>query len=101
MAVNEKQFLSLLQNVSAERHQFTALLKKHFGVDGLYTALCARLDVQPGMDEADYLVSILDLVNSLARHIGATQINRMHKSEMSEFQNVIKTRYEIFGSHAQ
>ena len=39
---------------------------------------------------AEHLISILDLVNSLARHIGATQINRAHKSEVSEYQNKIK-----------
>ncbi|MEZ5813965.1 MAG: double-strand break repair helicase AddA [Alphaproteobacteria bacterium] len=46
--INEDQFLALLDNIAGERSQLKRLLSRHFGPDGLYTALCAELGVTPG-----------------------------------------------------
>ncbi|MCB1532678.1 MAG: double-strand break repair helicase AddA [Alphaproteobacteria bacterium] len=48
--INEAQFSALMRDIIAERRQFGALLKTHFGVEGLYTQLCADLNVKPGED---------------------------------------------------
>ncbi|MGH1398573.1 MAG: double-strand break repair helicase AddA [Alphaproteobacteria bacterium] len=44
---NEDQLFALLTAIINERGQFKRLIEKHFGIDGLYTALCAALNIQP------------------------------------------------------
>jgi ATP-dependent helicase/nuclease subunit A len=41
----------------SERQQFFELLQQHFDVDGLYTAMCAALDVAPGESSESILAA--------------------------------------------
>jgi ATP-dependent helicase/nuclease subunit A len=52
-AVNEEQFFNLLSDIQSERRQFAALLGRHSGAEGLYTALCQHLGIGAGRSEAD------------------------------------------------
>ncbi len=52
--MNEDQFVSLIKTIISERNQFEAVLKRTFGLDGLYTQLCAMFGIQPGLTEEDY-----------------------------------------------
>ncbi|MCD8571486.1 MAG: double-strand break repair helicase AddA [Alphaproteobacteria bacterium] len=54
-ALNEEQFFNLLADIQSERRQFSGLLQKHFGAEGLYTALCQHLDIPAGREGADML----------------------------------------------
>lgn len=56
--LNEEQFLSVLSSFVSKRQQFFAVLEKHFGVDGFYNALCAKLDVIPAQTEGDILYAM-------------------------------------------
>jgi ATP-dependent helicase/nuclease subunit A len=47
---NEDSFAGLISTLMRERAQLSALLEKHFGPDGVYTALCTQLGVPPGRD---------------------------------------------------
>ncbi len=53
---NEEQFTALLKGMVAERYRLGQLLRQHFGIDGLYTAICTYLDVQPGQAPEDILL---------------------------------------------
>ncbi len=52
---NEEQFLGLLNNIISERRQFKQILEKTFGVDGLYTNLCASLSIEPNKTSKDII----------------------------------------------
>ncbi len=56
-AQNEDQFENLLRQLSQERTQMRRLLDRHFGVDGLYAALCALLEVPAGTAAQDILAA--------------------------------------------
>lgn len=47
----EDQFSSLLTLIAGERYQFDQILKRTFGVDGLYTNLCQLLNVPAGKNQ--------------------------------------------------
>lgn len=49
--INEEQFIRLIGDIISERRQLNDLLKQYFNADGIYTALCKALDVQPGQSE--------------------------------------------------
>lgn len=51
MLLNEDQFSELLKAIVSERAQLEAILKSTFGIDGLYTRICAYLDIRPGLTE--------------------------------------------------
>ena len=51
--VNAEQFLGLISAVSSERGQMAALMQRHFGPQGLYTALCAKLGLPEGKTAKD------------------------------------------------
>ena len=53
--LNEEQFLALLTSLSRERKQLKSLMDRHFGVDGLYTALCGAMGVKAGHTAQDIL----------------------------------------------
>lgn len=50
--MNEEQFGKLLKTMIAERDQLHGLLRRTFGIDGLYTQICRMLDIAPGLTEA-------------------------------------------------
>jgi ATP-dependent helicase/nuclease subunit A len=50
---SEEDFLARLGDMMGERRQLETLLKTYFGVDGLYTALCAALDAPAGKTPDD------------------------------------------------
>lgn len=49
----EDDFLARLRDIMGERRQLETLLQTHFGIDGLYTALCAALDAPAGKTPDD------------------------------------------------
>ena len=53
--VSEDDIPSLIKSIVSERKQFHDLLSRTFGIEGLYTALCARLDIQAGLEPDDVL----------------------------------------------
>ncbi len=48
---SEADLRGMIQSIVAERHQMDITLRRTFGVDGLYTNLCAFLGIKPGLDE--------------------------------------------------
>ncbi len=50
--VNEDQFFQLIRDFASERYQ---LSRQNWGADGLYTAICKSLDVQPGQEAEDII----------------------------------------------
>ena len=79
--VNEEQFLSLIGSITAERGQFLEVLRKYFNADGLYTAICANLNLTPGQtpdeialeachDSAFDYTGLLNAAKILARSTG-------------------------------
>lgn len=51
--MNEDQLSGFLSKLSGERHQFEQLLARHFGLDGLYAAICTQLGLPPHETEGD------------------------------------------------
>jgi ATP-dependent helicase/nuclease subunit A len=51
--MNEEQFTGLLNDFCKERQQVSDLLKKFFGVDGLYGVICMNLNINPAKTEDD------------------------------------------------
>jgi ATP-dependent helicase/nuclease subunit A len=60
---NEEQFNGLLSALLSERKQLREILEKHFGSDGLYTALCQYLDIKPGQNAEDLILDFSDTNN--------------------------------------
>lgn len=54
--MTEDQFSSLLQNIMSERGQMAQLLKRTFGIDGLYTNLCQHFQIRAEIDEHQALL---------------------------------------------
>ena len=57
---NEDQFHSILKNLMSERRQLNDILKKNFGTDGLYNALCQQLNIPAGLSEDGLLQQVCD-----------------------------------------
>lgn len=55
--MNEEQFDALMKNIIGERHQIKEILRKTFGIDGLYTKLCQLFAIPPGIGE-DHALAI-------------------------------------------
>lgn len=53
--INEEQFTSIIKDIVRERGQFERLIKRHFSIDGIYTAICADLGIQPNQNAVLYL----------------------------------------------
>lgn len=53
MVLDEDSFSKRLLDVLSERRQLANLKSRHFGIDGLYTALCQSMNVLPGQTEED------------------------------------------------
>lgn len=53
--INEEQFTSIIRDIARERGQFEALQRRHFSIEGIYTAICASLNILPGQTERAYL----------------------------------------------
>lgn len=53
---NEEQFSTLLKNILSERRQLKEILKKNFGINGLYASLCQNFDIpeKKSLDEFIY-----------------------------------------------
>ena len=49
-ALNEDQLFDLLTAIINERGQFQRLLDQHLGIGGIYTALCNKMNIQPGTE---------------------------------------------------
>lgn len=47
--VTEEAFSSLLKALIAERGQMESVLKRTFGIDGLYAKICTQLGIRPGL----------------------------------------------------
>jgi ATP-dependent helicase/nuclease subunit A len=58
---NEDQFTGLLQSMMSEQRQMIRILEKNFGVDGLYTALCASFDIPAGSTPSSILLQACDI----------------------------------------
>ncbi|MBL4803703.1 MAG: double-strand break repair helicase AddA [Alphaproteobacteria bacterium] len=58
--INEEQFTSIIKDIIRERGQFEKVLKRHFGVEGIYTAICAMLNIQPDQSTTEYLAGQCD-----------------------------------------
>jgi len=52
-SMNEEQFSDALRALIGERHQMQMVLRRTFGIDGLYTNLCTLFGVTPGRAESD------------------------------------------------
>ncbi len=48
--LNHDHFDAMIQNIASERAQFEKIHQAHFDMEGLYTALCAYLEVDPVKD---------------------------------------------------
>lgn len=53
--ITEDQFTSLLKTLLNERNQMFSILHRHFSVEGLYTALCAALNVPAWQESYTFL----------------------------------------------
>ncbi|MEM9469586.1 MAG: double-strand break repair helicase AddA [Pseudomonadota bacterium] len=53
---NEEQFEATLNLLLRERKQLKQILNRHFGIDGLYTAICKELDIQPSLSEEQIIM---------------------------------------------
>ena len=53
--INEDQISQLIGAIASERGQTEDILQKHFGIDGLYNALCQSLDILPNQSPNDIL----------------------------------------------
>ena len=53
--INETQLDQLITAMASERGQLEDILKKSFGIDGLYTNLCTELDITPGQSPQDII----------------------------------------------
>lgn len=51
--MNETQFSDAIGKLASERHQMQAVLKRTFGLEGFYTALCAAFEINPAQTEQD------------------------------------------------
>jgi ATP-dependent helicase/nuclease subunit A len=51
--MNETQFGDAIAKLVSERHQMETVLRRTFGIDGFYTALCAQFGIPAGLTEAD------------------------------------------------
>lgn len=63
--MNEEQFDSLLKNLIGERHQMDQILRRTFGIDGLYTNLCRMFGISPGLSEEQALAEFCTLTPAL------------------------------------
>jgi len=63
-AMNEEQFGIILSAIVGERNQFRTILKKTFGVEGLYTNLCAQFEIPTGLTEEDALEDFCAMENA-------------------------------------
>lgn len=89
--INEKQFLDLLHNITGERHQFSDVLKRHFGVDGLYTKICELSDVPAGVSAEELLCNgcsddVFDV--QVLRKIAAAMIEQGTKSDVAAGEKI-------------
>ncbi len=57
---NQDQIYDLINKLLSERKQFTTILEKNFGIDGLYTALCKELNIPAGKTENDLIFQACD-----------------------------------------
>ena len=48
--INAEQFFGLARAMASERRQLRDLIAQHFGLEGLYTNLCSKLGVKPGIE---------------------------------------------------
>lgn len=55
LSQNEDQFSNLIENIISEKKQFQNILKKNFGTDGLYTAICKKLDIPAGKTQEEII----------------------------------------------
>lgn len=53
--INEDQLTQLIGSIASERGQLEGILAKHFGIDGLYAALCEAMDILPNQSPQDML----------------------------------------------
>lgn len=60
LSQNEDQFSQLIRNIISERRQFKTILKENFGIDGLYNALCNKLNVPAGLSVEDLIYHCCD-----------------------------------------
>ncbi len=63
-AMTEEQFSQALTAMISERHQLAQILKRTFGIDGLYTSLCSTLDIIPGLTESQAIQAFCREVRS-------------------------------------
>ena len=47
-SLNEDDFIAVLGTLVAERKQMEEILRRHFGIDGLYTAICKSFGIKAG-----------------------------------------------------
>ena len=57
---NQDQIYDLINKLLSERKQFTDILEKNFGIEGLYTALCKELNIPAGKTENDLIFQACD-----------------------------------------
>jgi ATP-dependent helicase/nuclease subunit A len=55
--INEDQLSQLIGAIASERGQLDDILQKHFGIDGLYTALCQEMNVTPNQSPQSILAT--------------------------------------------
>ncbi len=48
--MNEEQITALITAINGERHQLQSIIRTHFDADGIYTALCASLEIDPAQN---------------------------------------------------
>lgn len=58
--LTEEQFFNLLGDIQSERRQFARMLHDYFGVEGVYTALCAFLEIPAGWGRSEILSAALE-----------------------------------------
>ncbi len=57
---NEDQFTFILKNLMSERRQLNDILKKNFGTEGLYNALCQQLNIPAGLSKDELLHQVCE-----------------------------------------
>ncbi len=55
--INEDQFLQIIQELCKERRQLQNIIKTHWDIDGLYTAICKSMAITPGIEPENIVAS--------------------------------------------
>lgn len=83
---NEKDLRAIVQSLIAERHQMETILRRMFGVDGLYTNLCVFLSITPGQDEEKSIADFCIMPEEYAQRLrtACTQLYEGKKTDIEK-----------------